>query len=102
MKKIILFLLAILYVGICKAQLSAADCKYVLEIFCRNYYGSCFDGKTYVPNTIIITSVGIDQNSGGTFVSGLHSYQATVYSVPRKEDPYQCTVQRCDSPSAKA
>lgn len=31
--------------------------------------------KTYVPNTIIITSVGIDQNSGGTFVSGLHSYQ---------------------------
>ena len=33
MKKIILFLLAILYVGICKAQLSAADCKYVLEIF---------------------------------------------------------------------
>lgn len=75
MKKITLFLLAILYVGICKAQLSAADCKYVLEIFCRNYYGSCFDGKTYVPNTIIITSVGIDQNSGGTFVSGLHSYQ---------------------------
>lgn len=75
MKKIILFLLAILYVGICKAQLSVADCKYVLEIFCRNYYGSCFDGKTYVPNTIIITSVGIDQNSGGTFVSGLHSYQ---------------------------
>lgn len=75
MKKIILFLLAILYVGICKAQLSAADCKYVLEIFCRNYYGSCFEGKTYVPNTIIITSVGIDQNSGGTFVSGLHSYQ---------------------------
>lgn len=59
MKKIILFLLAILYVGICKAQLSAADYKYVLEIFCRNYYGSCFDGKTYVPNTIIITSVGI-------------------------------------------
>lgn len=58
MKKIILFLLAILYVGICKAQLSVADCKYVLEIFCRNYYGSCFDGKTYVPNTIIITSVG--------------------------------------------
>lgn len=49
MKKIILFLLAILYVGICKAQLSVADCKYVLEIFCRNYYGSCFDGKTYVP-----------------------------------------------------
>lgn len=45
MKKIILFLLAILYVGICKAQLSVADCKYVLEIFCRNYYGSCFDGK---------------------------------------------------------
>lgn len=31
MKKIILFLLAILYVGICKAQLSAADCKYVLD-----------------------------------------------------------------------
>ena len=99
MKKIILFLLAILYVGICKAQLSAADCKYVLEIFCRNYYGSCFDGKTYVPNTIIITSVGIDQNSGGTFVSGL---PGTVYSVPRTEDPYQCTVQRCDRPSAKA
>ena len=41
MKKIILFLLAILYVGICKAQLSAADCKYVLEIFCRNYYEMC-------------------------------------------------------------
>lgn len=33
------------------------------------------EGKTYVPNTIIITSVGIDQNSGGTFVAGLHSYQ---------------------------
>ena len=31
MKKIILFLLAILYVWICKAQLSVADCKYVLD-----------------------------------------------------------------------
>lgn len=75
MRKILLFFMAIGYVCICKAQLSAADCKYVLEIFCRNYYGSCFEGKTYVPNTLIITSVGVDQNSGGTFVSGLHSYQ---------------------------
>lgn len=62
MKKIILFLLAILYVGICKAQLSAADCKYVLEIFCRNYYGSCFDGKTYVPNTIIMYETIVHYN----------------------------------------
>ena len=75
MRKILLLFMAIGYVCICKAQLSAADCKYVLEIFCRNYYGSCFEGKTYVPNTLIITSVGVDQNSGGTFVSGLHSYQ---------------------------
>ena len=82
MKKIILFLLAILYVGICKAQLSAADCKYVLEIFYRNYYGSCFDGKTYVPNTIIITSVGIDQNSGGTFVSG---FNAVIVRQPKRD-----------------
>lgn len=32
-------------------------------------------GRRMCPTTIIITSVGIDQNSGGTFVSGLHSYQ---------------------------
>ena len=86
MKKIIMFLLDILYVGICKAKLSVADCKYVLEIFCRNYYGSCFDGKKYVRNTIIITSVGIDQNSGGNFVSGLHFYQGQ-YITFRGERP---------------
>lgn len=79
MRKILLLFMAIGYVCICKAQLSAADCKYVLEIFCRNYYGSCFEGKTYVPNTLIITSVGVDQNSGGTFVSGLHSYQDSMF-----------------------
>ena len=79
MRKILLLFMAIGYVCICKAQLSAADCKYVLEIFCRNYYGSCFEGKTYVPNTLIITSVGVDQNSGGTFVSGLHSYQDRMF-----------------------
>ena len=86
MKKIILFLLAILYVGICKAQLSAADCKYVLEIFCINYYGSCFDGKTYVPNTIIITSVVIDHNSGVAFVSWLLSFHL-LYIPFRGERP---------------
>ena len=53
MRKILLLFMAIGYVCICKAQLSAA----------------------YVPNTLIITSVGVDQNSGGTFVCGLHSYQ---------------------------
>lgn len=75
MKKLLVLIFILAYVGVCKAQLSAADCKYVLEIFCRSYYSSCFDGKAYVPNTLIITSVGIDQNSGGTYVTGLHSYQ---------------------------
>ena len=101
MKKIILFLLAILYVGICKAQLSAADCKHVLEIFCRNYYGSCFDGKTYVPNTIIITSVALTRIAVEPLCPGFIPTKDSIFRSGEK-DPYQCTVQRCDSPSAKA
>jgi hypothetical protein len=51
-----------------------------------------------VPNTIIITSVGIDQNSGGTFVSGLHSYQGQY--IPFRGRKTHTNVQ--NSPSAKA
>lgn len=75
MKKLLFLIFALAYTFVCKAQLSASECKYVLELFCRSYYSSCFDDKIYVPNTLIITSVGIDQNSGGTYVTGLHSYQ---------------------------
>ena len=41
----------------------------------ENFRFAALKELAHVPNTIIITSVGIDQNSGGTFVSGLHSYQ---------------------------
>ena len=54
MKKLLVLIFVLAYVVVCKAQLSAADCKYVLEIFCRSYYSSCFDGKAYVPNTLIL------------------------------------------------
>lgn len=76
MRKMFMLLVAIVLCVSCKAQtLSAADCRYVLELFCRNYYSSCFDGKNYIPGSLIIKSIGIDQYNGGTYVSGIHSYQ---------------------------
>lgn len=84
MKKLIIALIAVVLCEICNAQvgniqsgkvLSAEEAQYVLEVFCRNYYSSCFGGKSYIPGTLIVKSVGIDRNTGGTYVSGLHSYQ---------------------------
>jgi len=84
MKKLLITLMTVVLCGICNAQvgncqsgkvLSANEAKYVLELFCRNYYIRCFEGKTYIPNTLIIKSVGVDQNTGGTSVEGIHDYQ---------------------------
>ena len=41
----------------------------------QNYYSACFSGKKYIPGSLIIKSIGIDQRTGGTHVTGLHSYQ---------------------------
>lgn len=84
MKKISIIILTLVLCGVCKAHvenyqssniLSAQEAKYILEVFCPNYYSRCFEGKTYIQGTIIIKSVGVDQNTGGTYVSGLHSYK---------------------------
>ena len=84
MKKLMIALMTVVLCGICNAQvgkgqsgkiLSANEAQYVLELFCRNYYNSCFGGKSYIPGTLIVKSVGVDQNTGGTYVSGIHSYQ---------------------------
>lgn len=66
-------MMAITFFGSCNAQtlnnqsgiLSAQEAKYVLEVFCQNYYKSCFGGKKYIPGTLIIKNVGVDQNTGG-------------------------------------
>ena len=83
MKRLLSVMMAITFFGICNAQtvnnqsgiLSAQEAKYVLEVFCQNFYSSCFEGKKYIPGTLIVKSVGVDQNTGGTYVSGIHSYQ---------------------------
>lgn len=77
MKKIFTLLLAMVICISCKAQknLSAAECQYVLELFCTSFYGSCFEGKSYIQGTLMIQSVGLDQRTGGTHVTGIHSYQ---------------------------
>ena len=76
-KLLIIIVMAIC--GFCHAQtaseLTIPQAKNILESFCRNYYNSCFEGKDYIPQSIIIKSVGIDANNGGTYVSGIHSYQ---------------------------
>lgn len=83
MRKLVILML-IAYTNVCTAQvngsrtngiMSAQESKYVLEFFCQNYYSSCFEGKKYIPGTLIIKNVGVDQNNGGTYVSGIHSYQ---------------------------
>ena len=62
MRKMFMRLVAIVLCVSCKAQtLSAADCRYVLELFCRNYDSSCFDWKNYIPGSLIIKSIGSDQ-----------------------------------------
>lgn len=83
MKRLLSVMMAITFFEICNAQtvnnqsgiLSAQEAKYVLEVFCQNFYSSCFEGKKYIPGTLIVKSVGVDQNTGGTYVSGIHSYQ---------------------------
>ena len=84
MRNLLITLMTVVFYGVCNAQirnnqtgniLSAQEAKYVLEVFCCNYYGNCFEGKAYIPGTLIVKSVGVDQNTGGTSVSGIHSYQ---------------------------
>ena len=58
-----------------KGNLPAAQVMNILEVFCQNYYSACFSGKEYIPGSLIIKSIGIDQRTGGTHVTGLHSYQ---------------------------
>lgn len=74
-----LIILAIAICGFCNAQtanvLSVPTVKSILETFCLNCYSSCFEGKVYIPQSIIIKSVGVDPNNGGTSVNGIHSYQ---------------------------
>lgn len=89
MKRIFTILLLLAAFTMCHAQknevipvLTAQECKYILEVFCQKFYSSCFEGKEYIPGTLIIKAVGVDQNNDGTFVSGLHTYQG-VY-VPFK------------------
>ena len=80
MKRIFTILLLLAAFTMCHAQknevipvLTAQECKYILEVFCQKFYSSCFEGKEYIPGTMIIKAVGVDQNNGGTFVSGLHT-----------------------------
>lgn len=84
MRKLLSVVMAIAFCVMCDAQsgnnqtgriLSAQEAKYVLDIFCQYHYNSCFGGKAYVPGTLMVKSVGVDQNTGGTSVSGIHSYQ---------------------------
>lgn len=64
-----MMMMAITFFGSCNAQtlnnqsgiLSAQEAKYVLEVFCQNYYKSCFGGKKYIPGTLIIKNVGVDK-----------------------------------------
>ena len=68
MRRLLLMMMAIAFFGICNAQtvnnqfgiLSAPEAKYVLEVFCQKFYSSCFEGKKYIPGTLIIKSVGVD------------------------------------------
>ena len=84
MRKLLIALVTVVICGVCNAQvgnsqsgkvLSAKEAEYVLELFCRNYYSSCFEGKAYIPASLIIKSVGVDQKTGGTSVVGIHDYQ---------------------------
>lgn len=65
-KLLIIIVMAIC--GFCHAQtaseLTIPQAKNILESFCLNYYNSCFEGKDYIPQSIIIKSVGIDANNG--------------------------------------
>lgn len=102
----LLIIICIVICGICNAQttrntsnyLSDKEAKYVLEIFCLNYYSSCFNGKVYIPRSLIIKSVGIDQNNGGTYVSGIHSYQGQYVPVRGRKThndvPFYATIIR--------
>ena len=89
MRKLLITLMTVVLCGVCNAQvgnsqsgkpLPAKEAEYILELFCRNYYGSCFEGKAYIPTSLMIKSVGVDQKTGGTSVSGIHSYQG--HDVP--------------------
>lgn len=62
----LLSMMAIAFFGICNAQtansqsgiLLAQVAKYVLKVFCQNYYSSSFEGKKYIPGNLKIKSVG--------------------------------------------
>lgn len=84
MRKLLIALMIVVSSGVCNAQvgnnqsgkvLSAKEAENVLELFCRNYYSRCFEGKAYIPTSLIIKSVGVDQKTGGTFVVGIHDYE---------------------------
>ncbi|MGP1557530.1 hypothetical protein CLI72_07960 [Porphyromonas gingivalis] len=50
------------------------DVNKFLEVFCREYYNSCFKGRTYVQNSLSIVNFSvIDENN--IRASGTHSYR---------------------------
>lgn len=101
MKKIILFLLAILYVGICKAQLSAADCKYVLKYSAGTTMVPALKVRRMCQTPSSLQVWALTRIAVEPLCPGFIPTRDSIFRSGEK-DPYQCAVQRCDRPSAKA
>ena len=87
MKKLLLTMLVMVMPLFCSAQerrsvpLDKATVETVLEFALTKYYPSWFNLREYIPKTIIIKSIGIDQVSGGTHVTGIHDYQGLYVPI---------------------
>ena len=87
MKKLLLTMLVMVMPLLCSAQerrsvpLDKAAIETVLEFALTKYYPSWFNLREYIPKTIIIKSIGIDQVSGGTHVTGIHDYQGLYIPI---------------------
>lgn len=56
-------------------QIDKTVAAIIIDEFCKRFYGTCFRDRLYIMNSIVVTSVGDDPQTGYTVVKGVHSYQ---------------------------
>ncbi|MBQ4406798.1 MAG: hypothetical protein II852_07305 [Bacteroidales bacterium] len=75
MKKIIvIFVLFLSFIADVEGQTLKSEMRDFIEPYCKESYYSCFSGRTYIRNSLFVTSVDIDEDNKMIRTRGRHNY----------------------------
>ena len=60
---------------------SKKDIRELLEFWCNQYYNNCYEDRSYIKNSLRVTSVNEDESTGYLMVRGKHSYYGRPYRI---------------------